>query len=218
MDLKYQELLNEWLPFLFIRLKNFQKRKLTSISEILEYLKDKDLQFSLFYKNVSIGFKNRNNTKINIIEKTIYYITESIVYNPNYKEWYLPSGDLVTNEYTYIDGVNMIKNGILQSDRLNDLSKLGNHCKAIGCNRIGSKFLVTISKNGAIHIDLYDKYNMLMNIDHIHPKSKGGVNHISNYQLMCQECNSKKGNYVAERKILKFDMFLESKNNNILDC
>ena len=34
----------------------------------------------------------------------------------------------------------------------------------------------------------------LFNLDHIIAKSKGGINGLSNYQLMCQPCNQKKGN------------------------
>ena len=35
---------------------------------------------------------------------------------------------------------------------------------------------------------------VLFTKDHIIPKSKGGKNHISNYQTMCEPCNSEKGN------------------------
>jgi len=38
---------------------------------------------------------------------------------------------------------------------------------------------------------------VLMTIDHILPKSRGGGNNINNYQPMCQPCNSKKGNKVG---------------------
>ena len=36
---------------------------------------------------------------------------------------------------------------------------------------------------------------VLMTKDHIIPQSKGGKNHLNNYQTMCQRCNSKKGDY-----------------------
>ncbi|AEO93417.1 HNH endonuclease [Bacillus phage G] len=48
------------------------------------------------------------------------------------------------------------------------------------------------------HFNLYavnDKgEEVLMTKDHIVPVSKGGKNHISNYQTMCIICNEKKGN------------------------
>lgn len=48
------------------------------------------------------------------------------------------------------------------------------------------------------HFNLYaidkDGKEVLMTKDHIIPKSKGGQNHISNYQTMCIHCNEKKGN------------------------
>lgn len=39
------------------------------------------------------------------------------------------------------------------------------------------------------HIDL--------TVDHIHPKSKGGTDHMENLQTLCRSCNSKKGNRVV---------------------
>ena len=35
-------------------------------------------------------------------------------------------------------------------------------------------------------------------IDHIIPYSHGGRNHIRNYQLLCKECNRKKGSTLLE--------------------
>lgn len=47
------------------------------------------------------------------------------------------------------------------------------------------------------HMNLYavddDGKEVLMTKDHIIPHSKGGRNHISNYQTMCIKCNRKKG-------------------------
>ena len=39
---------------------------------------------------------------------------------------------------------------------------------------------------------------VLMTRDHIIPKSLGGVQHASNFQVMCFNCNAKKGNKVDE--------------------
>lgn len=33
-----------------------------------------------------------------------------------------------------------------------------------------------------------------MTKDHIIPKSKGGIDDLSNYQTMCERCNKEKGN------------------------
>ena len=48
------------------------------------------------------------------------------------------------------------------------------------------------------HFNLYalgkNGNEMLMTIDHIHPKSKGGSDKLVNLQPMCRKCNCKKGN------------------------
>ena len=49
----------------------------------------------------------------------------------------------------------------------------------------------------SVHANLYgiDKNGeeVLFTKDHIHPKSKGGKDHIDNYQTMCSPCNCRKG-------------------------
>lgn len=53
------------------------------------------------------------------------------------------------------------------------------------------------------HLNLYgidqNGEEVLMTKDHIIPKSKGGDNHISNYQCMCTKCNQMKGNHIYEK-------------------
>lgn len=59
------------------------------------------------------------------------------------------------------------------------------------------------------HFNLYSLANgkdTLMTKDHIIPVSRGGNNYMSNYQVMCANCNSWKGNSVT--KFPKAEKFL----------
>lgn len=47
------------------------------------------------------------------------------------------------------------------------------------------------------HLNLYAN-DMLMTCDHIHPKSKGGTDLISNTQTMCHHCNIRKSDKVEQ--------------------
>lgn len=78
----------------------------------------------------------------------------------------------------------------------------------------GNVILVEEWPNGQIHVDLYQKNpdgtKVLMNIDHVIPKSKGGKNDITNYQPMCQPCNSKKGNKI-DQVAKEIESFIKAK-------
>ncbi len=54
------------------------------------------------------------------------------------------------------------------------------------------------------HFNLYgineNNEEILFTKDHIIPKSKGGGEHIDNFQTMCCKCNSKKGNKLEEEE------------------
>jgi len=72
----------------------------------------------------------------------------------------------------------------------------GTNC--VCCGLEGKRF-VLMQKQKHIQPSLqlfseYDNKSVLMTIDHIIPKSKGGINRSSNYQTMCSNCNSIKGN------------------------
>ena len=81
-------------------------------------------------------------------------------------------------------------------------------CVCVKCGLVGTELRKELwpddhrppsaERSGQIHVDLY-AYNargdrVLMTVDHIMPKSKGGKNELSNYQPMCAPCNHKKGN------------------------
>lgn len=78
--------------------------------------------------------------------------------------------------------------------------------KGIGCSCCGieGKYFVKEKrpKDVSYHLNLYaideNGKEILMTKDHIIPKSKGGKDHISNYQTMCVRCNMTKGNNVEK--------------------
>lgn len=69
----------------------------------------------------------------------------------------------------------------------------------VTCGLEGTKYALGIDKVGSKHWDLYADDDSALNIDHIHPRSKGGPDHIDNYQIMCKICNSAKGNKIIEK-------------------
>lgn len=65
----------------------------------------------------------------------------------------------------------------------------------INCGVTGSYFALEQDKGGGIHLDLYGLFGeeeVLITIDHIIPKSKGGLNKMINFQTMCKICNESK--------------------------
>jgi 5-methylcytosine-specific restriction endonuclease McrA len=71
--------------------------------------------------------------------------------------------------------------------------KKGLQCS--NCGVSGYFFALERDKGGGQHLDLYgyiDDEEVLMTIDHIVPKSKGGPNELINYQVMCKICNEMK--------------------------
>ena len=81
-------------------------------------------------------------------------------------------------------------------------------CKCVKCGKEGTYFQLDASKEGnknRRHLNLYCEDGTLMTKDHIKPKSKGGLDCVSNMQPMCEICNKEKGNaysgeWTAEQK------------------
>lgn len=77
-------------------------------------------------------------------------------------------------------------------------------CHCMKCKEVPTFFGLGKDFNGYFHLDLYsykDKIPYMYTIDHIHPKSKGGLNHIDNYQLLCKICNEDKSDKVEGEEI-----------------
>lgn len=69
--------------------------------------------------------------------------------------------------------------------------------------RSGFKLTLWVKQNGRCQYccgSLLPRYH----VDHIHPKSKGGQNHPSNYCLACQPCNLSKKDKSAEEFMRRF--------------
>jgi hypothetical protein len=84
--------------------------------------------------------------------------------------------------------------------RMSVFLTLGTTC--VCCGRQATRILKTRDNGGGIHIDIYAN-KMLMTIDHILPKVKGGRNHISNYQILCEKCNITKDSHEVSLEELR---------------
>lgn len=68
--------------------------------------------------------------------------------------------------------------------------------KCVCCGKEGTHFKLCGDENtNRRHFNLYAEDGTLMTKDHILPKSKGGLNRVSNMQTMCTDCNSEKGSH-----------------------
>lgn len=70
--------------------------------------------------------------------------------------------------------------------------------RCVCCGKEGAYFQLDPDRNGnnteaRRHFNLYADDGTLITKDHIIPKSKGGIDHVSNMQTMCYPCNREKG-------------------------
>ena len=84
----------------------------------------------------------------------------------------------------------------VESDRYDNFYNNGFTCVGCGLTATYAAIEKPDKKAKIPHINFYgtraDGKEILFTKDHIYPKSLGGFNHISNYQVMCECCNSKK--------------------------
>src|SRR6478735_4506701 len=76
------------------------------------------------------------------------------------------------------------------------------------------------NKTDIYHFNLYTidketKQEIIFNIDHIKPVSKGGSSELSNLQLTCVVCNSKKANHYNEPIIDRIKLFFSKILKNL---
>ena len=87
----------------------------------------------------------------------------------------------------------------------------------VECGFKGTYFALERHKyqnTGKYHFNLYGKdskgVEIMLTKDHIVPKAKGGTDDLSNFQVMCAPCNSKKGdNYLTKDQLIhqaRFDI------------
>lgn len=80
-----------------------------------------------------------------------------------------------------------------KEDRYLNFIKHGFKCSKCGIE--GKYANLEYNSQRGNHLNVYaekDGQAVLLTKDHIYPKSKGGLNNIRNYQVLCEECNNMK--------------------------
>lgn len=93
-----------------------------------------------------------------------------------------------------IDDISFLETEFARNHRrLKVFYEKGVQCAVPGCPHVGVYVIAARGITGGIHYDVYTKDFVLMTVDHIVPKAKGGGEHLNNKQPMCNRHNSKKG-------------------------
>lgn len=64
--------------------------------------------------------------------------------------------------------------------------------KCVKCDKTASYCNLEFNKRFGYHYNAYTQDGELFTKDHIYPVSKGGLDKLKNYQLLCYGCNQKK--------------------------
>lgn len=116
---------------------------------------------------------------------------------------------IIYNKKDYIDSkarVNIIKQ-LIERDG----------CMCQNCLEKPTYFGLGKDNGGNWHLDLYSKKDdehYMYTIDHVFPKSKGGLNHIDNYQLLCKVCNENKSDIIIGENELILKPDVNTKTNS----
>ena len=92
-------------------------------------------------------------------------------------------------KYIEIDGYKVKT----KDDRYLNFIKNGFKCSKCGIE--GKYVNLECNSQKGNHLNVYaekDRQPVLLTKDHIYPKSKGWLNNIKNYQVLCEKCNNKK--------------------------
>lgn len=87
------------------------------------------------------------------------------------------------------------------------------HTECVCCKKQLHHF--RIESNGQeYHLNGYSQDGIQLTCDHIYPRSKGGLDHIDNVQMLCTICNTNKGskeneNFLTHVKVGHFSLYAE---------
>lgn len=114
------------------------------------------------------------------------------------------SNPFINNQILCLPFVEFVKQypEVLTKKRFKIFEQIGYDC--VSCGMIGSHIVwwQEFSGRKADHYDIAgykDGVLRMITIDHIYPKSKGGLDTVENYQPMCAPCNGKKSDKVQSK-------------------
>lgn len=74
----------------------------------------------------------------------------------------------------------------------------------VKCGRVADRARLSFDKDfgeGGIHVDIYSG-EVMMTVDHVIPKSRGGSDKLNNKVPMCGPCNWAKGNNIEDLELV----------------
>jgi 5-methylcytosine-specific restriction endonuclease McrA len=80
------------------------------------------------------------------------------------------------------------------------------------CKEVGTTIKITCKKDdlSGSHFNLFADSGRLMTCDHIQPRSKGGIDRITNTQTLCERCNKIKSDLVISNEELRQRAFVKN--------
>lgn len=122
------------------------------------------------------------------------------------KEIYQKTQEALDSKKIEIEGIKIRR----EDDRYENLYKNGLECKCCGMKAQFAAIEKIDKKQRYCFINFYgvnaDGEEVMLTKDHIYPRSLGGFNNISNYQVLCMKCNlakSSKTDLTPQQAVLK---------------